>query len=62
VIEKIGWLRMLKVLYFFFGSNQSFVYLWLLFDVQKIPNKLLAVKRVIVRTLKLLFWGLLLQG
>ncbi|GAU11485.1 hypothetical protein TSUD_344750 [Trifolium subterraneum] len=31
-------------------------------SLKKIPNKLLAVKKVIVRTLKLLFWGLLLQG
>ncbi|WJX80086.1 heparan-alpha-glucosaminide N-acetyltransferase [Trifolium repens] len=31
-------------------------------SLKKMPNKLLAVKRVIVRTLKLLFWGLLLQG
>lgn len=31
-------------------------------SLKKIPNKLLAVKKVILRTLKLLFWGLLLQG
>ncbi|XP_020211857.1 heparan-alpha-glucosaminide N-acetyltransferase isoform X1 [Cajanus cajan] len=30
--------------------------------LKRIPNKLVAVKKVIVRTLKLLFWGLLLQG
>ncbi|KHN43304.1 Heparan-alpha-glucosaminide N-acetyltransferase [Glycine soja] len=30
--------------------------------LKRIPNRLLAVKKVIVRTLKLLFWGLLLQG
>lgn len=31
-------------------------------SMQRIPNQLLAVKKVIVRTLKLLFWGILLQG
>ena len=30
--------------------------------VQRIPNRLLAIKKVLLRTLKLLFWGLLLQG
>ncbi|TKY61525.1 Heparan-alpha-glucosaminide N-acetyltransferase [Spatholobus suberectus] len=30
--------------------------------LKRIPNRLLAVKKVLVRTLKLLFWGLLLQG
>ncbi|XP_027351971.1 heparan-alpha-glucosaminide N-acetyltransferase isoform X5 [Abrus precatorius] len=30
--------------------------------LKRIPNKLVAVKKVLVRTLKLLFWGLLLQG
>lgn len=30
--------------------------------VQRIPNRLLALKKVLLRTLKLLFWGLLLQG
>ncbi|CAL0311215.1 unnamed protein product [Lupinus luteus] len=29
---------------------------------KRIPNKLVAVKKVLVRTIKLLFWGLLLQG
>ncbi|XP_077218179.1 heparan-alpha-glucosaminide N-acetyltransferase-like protein (DUF1624) isoform X2 [Tasmannia lanceolata] len=29
---------------------------------KRVPNRLLAVKKVILRTLKLLFWGLLLQG
>ncbi|XXG54120.1 hypothetical protein AAC387_Pa03g2082 [Persea americana] len=31
-------------------------------SLKRIPNQLLAVKKVIVRTLKLLFWGILLQG
>ncbi|CAL8166331.1 unnamed protein product [Prunus armeniaca] len=31
-------------------------------SLKRIPDQLLAVKRVILRTLKLLFWGLLLQG
>ncbi|KAJ1380890.1 putative heparan-alpha-glucosaminide N-acetyltransferase [Sesbania bispinosa] len=44
------------------SSNQSFISCCLLFAVQRIPNRLLAVKKVLVRTLKLLFWGLLLQG
>ncbi|XP_054802864.1 uncharacterized protein LOC129306343 isoform X2 [Prosopis cineraria] len=30
--------------------------------LKRIPNRLLAVRKVIIRTLKLLFWGLLLQG
>lgn len=30
--------------------------------VQKIPEKLVAIRKVILRALKLLFWGLLLQG
>ncbi|KOM52833.1 hypothetical protein LR48_Vigan09g149200 [Vigna angularis] len=30
--------------------------------LKRIPNRLVAVKKVLVRTLKLLFWGLLLQG
>ncbi|KAK7337736.1 hypothetical protein VNO77_18322 [Canavalia gladiata] len=30
--------------------------------LKRIPNRLLAVKKVLVRTLKLLFWGLVLQG
>ncbi|XP_019440579.1 PREDICTED: heparan-alpha-glucosaminide N-acetyltransferase-like [Lupinus angustifolius] len=30
--------------------------------LKRIPNKLVAVKKVLVRTIKLLFWGLLLQG
>ncbi|ONK62968.1 uncharacterized protein A4U43_C07F10030 [Asparagus officinalis] len=31
-------------------------------SLKRIPNRLLAVKRVMIRTLKLLFWGILLQG
>ncbi|XP_016651648.1 PREDICTED: heparan-alpha-glucosaminide N-acetyltransferase isoform X3 [Prunus mume] len=31
-------------------------------SLKRIPDQLLAVKRVILRTFKLLFWGLLLQG
>ncbi|KAK7258912.1 hypothetical protein RIF29_24501 [Crotalaria pallida] len=31
-------------------------------SLKRIPNRLIAVKRVLVRTIKLLFWGLLLQG
>ncbi|KAL6132726.1 hypothetical protein ACLB2K_064965 [Fragaria x ananassa] len=31
-------------------------------SLKRIPDQLLAVKKVILRTLKLLFWGLLLQG
>ncbi|RDY05132.1 Heparan-alpha-glucosaminide N-acetyltransferase, partial [Mucuna pruriens] len=30
--------------------------------LKRIPNRLVAAKKVLVRTLKLLFWGLLLQG
>ncbi|RYR52458.1 hypothetical protein Ahy_A06g027373 isoform C [Arachis hypogaea] len=30
--------------------------------LKRIPNNLVAVKKVIVRTIKLIFWGLLLQG
>lgn len=45
-----------------FKYLDSLVIYFFYFGVQKIPNKLVAVKRVIVRTLKLLFWGLLLQG
>ncbi|MCD7455835.1 hypothetical protein HAX54_029758 [Datura stramonium] len=30
--------------------------------LKKIPEKLVAIRKVILRTLKLLFWGLLLQG
>ncbi|XP_028770825.1 heparan-alpha-glucosaminide N-acetyltransferase [Neltuma alba] len=30
--------------------------------LKRIPNRLLAVKKVLIRTFKLLFWGLLLQG
>jgi hypothetical protein len=30
--------------------------------VQRIPDRGRAVRRVVVRTLKLLFWGILLQG
>lgn len=36
---------------------------WFFFSsMQRIPNRLLAVKKVVLRTLKLLFWGILLQG
>lgn len=31
-------------------------------SLKKIPEKLMAVRKVILRTLKLLFWGLFLQG
>ncbi|KAF3454531.1 hypothetical protein FNV43_RR04979 [Rhamnella rubrinervis] len=31
-------------------------------SLKRIPNQLVAVRKVILRTLKLLFWGLLLQG
>ncbi|XP_038971840.1 heparan-alpha-glucosaminide N-acetyltransferase-like [Phoenix dactylifera] len=31
-------------------------------SLKRIPNRLLAVRRVVVRTLKLLFWGIILQG
>ncbi|KAE9598140.1 putative heparan-alpha-glucosaminide N-acetyltransferase [Lupinus albus] len=31
-------------------------------SLKRIPNKLVAAKKVLVRTIKLLFWGLLLQG
>ncbi|KAF3944924.1 hypothetical protein ACB098_03G031200 [Castanea mollissima] len=31
-------------------------------SLKRIPNRLLAIKKVLLRTLKLLFWGLLLQG
>lgn len=34
----------------------------LLFIVQRIPSRPMAIRKVIFRTLKLLFWGLLLQG
>lgn len=30
--------------------------------LQRIPKKRDAVKKIILRTLKLLFWGILLQG
>jgi len=45
-----------------FWFKPALYFLMLPFDVQRIPNGLLAVKKVLVRTLKLLFWGLLLQG
>ncbi|KAK1292028.1 hypothetical protein QJS10_CPB17g01317 [Acorus calamus] len=31
-------------------------------SLKRIPNRLLAAKRVVLRTAKLIFWGLLLQG
>ncbi|XP_058082279.1 uncharacterized protein LOC131230391 isoform X2 [Magnolia sinica] len=31
-------------------------------SLKRIPNQLLAIRKVILRTLKLLFWGILLQG
>ena len=34
----------------------------LLVSIQRIPKVSHAVKKIVIRTLKLLFWGLLLQG
>lgn len=31
-------------------------------NMQRIPDRGRAVRRVVLRTLKLLFWGILLQG
>lgn len=38
------------------------VHLSFSFVMQRIPNYMIASKKLILRTLKLLFWGLLLQG
>lgn len=66
-VAKIAFVKYLHSLFIFFflfwlKLKTSPLFGCFLFDIQKIPNKLLAVKKVIVRTLKLLFWGLLLQG
>jgi len=53
-------LQALVSMFLLFDSNQPFVDASIY--LQRIPNRVVAVKKVVVRTLKLLFWGLLLQG
>ncbi|PKA58430.1 heparan-alpha-glucosaminide N-acetyltransferase [Apostasia shenzhenica] len=45
-----------------FGSRSKFCDLSQHSDDQRMPNRLLAVRRVLWRTIKLIFWGLILQG
>lgn len=59
---KVSYKRMAILECFKYLDFPFLCFLMLLFYFQRIPNRLLAVKKVLVRTLRLLFWGILLQG